>query len=95
MIGYHVVNIKFIVQTRETCHEPKPLTMEPTRIPDRLVIHTRDVANIMGLGERSAQRILTKLKKYCGRSKEEFVTVQEFCDFYGLEEEHVKPFLRS
>lgn len=64
-------------------------------MPNRIVVHTRDIQNIFGLAERSAQREMIKLKDYAGRTKGEFVTVAEFCKYYRLDEDDIRPFLKT
>lgn len=65
------------------------------KIPMRIVIHPKDVENITGRSGRTARMILQKIKMALGKSKDQFVTVKEFCMFYGLEEDHVKDFLQQ
>jgi hypothetical protein len=69
--------------------------MDHHKMPDRIVIHTRDIQNIFGLAVRSAQREMIKLKNYTGRIKGEFVTVAEFCEYYRLDEDDIRPFLKA
>jgi transcriptional antiterminator len=64
------------------------------KIPLRIVLYPKDVEHITGRSDRTARNILQKIRKALGKSKDQFVTVREFCAFYGLEEEYVKEFLR-
>ena len=69
------------------------MPLSPGKIPTRIVLHPKDVENITGRRDRTARQILQKIRMALGKSKNQFVTVQEFCAFYGLTEEHVKDFL--
>ena len=62
-------------------------------IPKRAVIHPRDVENITGRSVRTAQHLIQTIRKFFGKQKYQFVTVSEFCQFTGLDEDLVKEFL--
>ena len=62
-------------------------------IPQRAVIHSRDVENITGRKGRTAQRLLQKIRDYFGKQKFQFITVAEFCEFTGIDESIVKAYL--
>lgn len=64
------------------------------KIPRRMVIYPKDVENITGRSDRTCRAIIDRMRKALGKSKQQFVTVREFCIFYGLEEEYVKEFLQ-
>jgi len=60
------------------------------RIPQRVVIHPKDVENITGLKPRSARHLLQTLREMMGKEKFQFVTIYEFCAFTGIDEETVR-----
>jgi len=62
-------------------------------IPNRIVIHSRDVQNITGCRERTARHILQQIRVANNKSPEQFVTIAEFCAYKGLKEEDVREFL--
>lgn len=62
-------------------------------IPRRLIIYSKDVENITGRHERTANRILERIKKYYNKKRSDFVTVSEFCSFMGLKEEVVRQYM--
>ena len=64
-----------------------------TAIPQRVVIHPRDVENITGKKGRTARHHLQTIRKALGKQKHQFVTVSEFCSFTGLAEEMVRRFM--
>ena len=62
-------------------------------IPNRIVIYAKDVINITGRKERTARKLLAQIRKKYNKQRGEFITVEEFCNFTGLKEEKVYPFL--
>ncbi|MBX9852692.1 MAG: hypothetical protein K2X86_13180 [Cytophagaceae bacterium] len=62
-------------------------------VPKRICIYPKDVQNITGRKEKTARRLLNKIKNKLGKSKEGFITVQEFCQFTGIPEDEVTGFL--
>lgn len=67
--------------------------MPPKRMPQRIVVHSKDVENITGLMPRSARRLLQSIRERAGKPKGAFVTVREFCSFTGIDEELLKDYL--
>lgn len=62
-------------------------------IPQRIIIYPKDVASITGRSERTARRLIQRVRLMFGKSQEEFVTVKEFCSVYGIEEELIRDFI--
>ena len=62
-------------------------------VPKRICIYPKDVQNITGRKEKTARRLLNKIKQQLGKPEEGFVTVQEFCQFTGITMEEVSRFL--
>ena len=71
------------------------MSFSPRKIPLRVVLYPKDVENITGRSERTARNLIQKIKMARGKSKNEFVTVKEFCAYTGIEEELIKEFLVS
>lgn len=65
------------------------------KIPARIVLYPRDVENITGRSGRTARKLLQKIRIAVGKSPDEFVTIQEFCGFYGISEELVREFIKE
>ncbi len=65
-----------------------------SKIPLRVVIHSKDVENITGLGDRASRKLLQKIREALGKSNDMFVTVNEFCIITGIPEEAIKDFLK-
>jgi hypothetical protein len=61
--------------------------------PKRIVIYAKDVENILGRKKSAAQLMMQRMRQQLGKSKTEFITVEEFCKFTGLKEEDVRPML--
>jgi hypothetical protein len=45
----------------------------------RLFIYAKDIADITGCSERTAQKILQRARKALGKEKGDFVSIAEFC----------------
>lgn len=56
----------------------------------RLVIHTNDITNILGINIRTAQRLLQSIRESLGRKKKDYVSIREFADYVHLKEDDVK-----
>jgi len=65
------------------------------KLQQRVVLFPKDVINITGLSERSARRLIQKIKLALGKEPEEFVTITEFSNFTGIEEKLIKEFMRG
>jgi hypothetical protein len=55
------------------------------KIP-KAVVTTGDIMAIINRSERTAQRIMAKVRKKCGKKKGEYVTVKEFSLATGIDE---------
>lgn len=60
---------------------------------DRLVIYPKDIQLITGRGERYAQRLVRIMKERLGKEKHQFITIDEFCEFAGLERKDLDQYL--
>jgi len=65
------------------------------KIPLRLVIYPKDVEIITGRRDRTARKLLQKIREALGKQTHEFITIKEFCLFTGINEELVKDFLQD
>ncbi|MGN7722284.1 hypothetical protein [Chitinophaga sp. 22620] len=64
-------------------------------IPNRIVIFARDVQNITGRSERTSRLLLQKIRESLGKKKGQYISVAEFCQLTGLNEEEVRGFLKK
>ena len=62
-------------------------------VPNRIVIYPKDVQNITGKKERTARKLISDIRQSLGKSKNEFVTIDDFCSYTGLKNEQVVDFL--
>ena len=63
-------------------------------VPNRIVIYPKDVQNITGRKERAARKLISDIRQELGKTKQEFVTIHDFCDYTGLPKEEIEHFLR-
>ena len=62
-------------------------------IPSRLIVYTKDVMNITGRSKNPSRNILAAIRKKYNKPPKALVTIEEFCEFTGLKEDKVIPFL--
>lgn len=56
----------------------------------RLFVYPADVARVTGRRPRTARHILQKIRMLYGKDPGELVTVKEFCDYFGVEEDYFR-----
>jgi hypothetical protein len=64
-------------------------------ITKRLCVYPKDVQRITGKSERYGRIILQKIKKLNGKEKHQFVSLEEFCLFTGLQTSEVEKYLND
>jgi hypothetical protein len=64
-------------------------------ITKRLCVYPKDVQRITGKSERYGRIILQKIKKQNGKEKHQFVSLEEFCLFTGLQKSEVEKYLND
>jgi hypothetical protein len=62
-------------------------------VPNRIVIYTKDVANMTGMSDKASRKLLCSIRKKLNKPKGSFVTLQDFSSCTGINEEVIKPFL--
>lgn len=60
----------------------------------RVVIYPKDIMQITGKSERYSREILRKIKALHNKQKHQLVSLQEFCDFIGLNVEEIELLIR-
>jgi len=65
-----------------------------TNLPGRMVIHTKDVVRLSGISERSASRLLNRIRKFQDLPPGAFISIGDFCRFTGLKEDEVRRYIR-
>ena len=56
----------------------------------RICIYPKDVQVITGKSERYGRDIIKKIKEDLNKQKHQLVTINEFCEFMGIEMEKVE-----
>ena len=56
---------------------------------ERVCIYPKDIVRITGKSERYSGEILKKIKTKLNKEEHHLVSVQEFCEYLGLNIEHV------
>ena len=59
----------------------------------RICIYPKDIVRITGKSERYARKLLDKVKIDLSKTENQFVSVDEFCQFTGLKIEQVQPLI--
>ena len=62
-------------------------------VPIRIVIYAKDISNITGKKERTARKIIAQIRRKYNKKPGDLITVYEFCEYTGLNEERVRQFL--
>ncbi len=58
-----------------------------------MVIYTKDIQNIFGKSDRSARELMQKLRRMFKKKDRQCISVAEFCEYAGFDEEEVREFL--
>jgi hypothetical protein len=59
----------------------------------RIIIYPKDVQRITGKSDRYGRQLLDKIRQHFAKEPHQFVSIDEFCLFTGLNIEQVTPFL--
>lgn len=60
----------------------------------RITIYTKDVVILTGRSERQSRYLLEKIKSHYNKAQHQLISVEEFCQYTGLDPEKVKPYLK-
>jgi len=60
----------------------------------RICINTTDVMFITGKSERQSRNIINDIKDYLGKSKHQVITIREFCEYMGITEQEILPYIK-
>lgn len=52
----------------------------------RVVVYSKDVEILTGYKGRTARRLLQKIREHNGKKRGDLVTVTEFCEYTGIDE---------
>lgn len=59
----------------------------------RLCIYPKDIQRITGKSYRQSIRLLQKIRKDLNKLQNEFVSIEEFCQYTSLKMEQVEPLI--
>ena len=62
--------------------------------PKRLVIYPKDIKIITGRSYRAACTLWHEIHRALAKLRHQVVTIREFCDYMGIEEELVAEFVK-
>lgn len=65
------------------------------KIPIRAVVYPKDVENITGRKDSAARKYLLRIKKAFSKKEDQFVTIQEFCEYSGIDEDIVREYIKT
>lgn len=55
----------------------------------RIIIYPKDIQLITGKSERYGRNIIQKIKDHYNKEPHQLVSIKEFCNYMGLEEEEI------
>lgn len=61
---------------------------------NRLCIYPKDIQIITGRSDRYGRNLIKKIKEHLKKQQHQFVTIEEFCQYTGLQHEVVSGQLR-
>lgn len=59
----------------------------------RICIYPKDISIITGKSERYGRKLIEKIKKELSKGENQFVSIQDFCEYTGLKIELVEPLI--
>ncbi|HOX81964.1 MAG TPA: hypothetical protein PLJ60_06125 [Chryseolinea sp.] len=60
---------------------------------DRIIIYPKDIQRITGRSERYGRILLKRIKGHFKKDDHQFVSIEEFCSYTGLNDEQVTKYL--
>jgi hypothetical protein len=60
----------------------------------RLIIYPKDIQLITGKSERQSRNSIMLIKKKLNKDKHQLVTVEEFCNYMGLDVEVIQKMIK-
>jgi len=61
----------------------------------KVCIYSKDVSTLLGISLRHAERLMNDIKLAFGKQKKHCVTIKEFCDYKGLDNDHITRMLNE
>ena len=60
----------------------------------RICIFTQDIQQITGKSDRNCRKILSDIKKSLNKEKHQLVTIEELCNYLGIEKSSVMDLIK-
>ena len=60
----------------------------------RICIYPKDIQIITGKSERYGRSVIKLIKEHLNKEKHQLVTIDEFCEYMGLEVNKVESFIK-
>lgn len=64
-------------------------------ITKRVCIYPKDIQRITGRSERYGRKLLNDIRIYFDKESHQFITIKEFSEYSGIEEELVNKFIKD
>jgi hypothetical protein len=61
----------------------------------RICIYPKDVQILTGKSERYSRKVIAQIRMHYVKTRYQLLTIREFCDYMGLEEDEVKEALMT
>lgn len=61
----------------------------------RACIYPKDIQCITGRSERYGRKLLNDIKSHFGKQPHQFITINEFSEYSGIEEDIIKEYIRD
>lgn len=65
------------------------------RPPQRLCIYPKDIVRITGKSERFSRGLIQRIRISLDKKEHQFITIEEFCNYAGIDLEKVKEIIRD
>jgi hypothetical protein len=62
---------------------------------NRIIIYPKDVQRITGKSERFSRSLLKQIKNTLSKEEHQFITIQEFCKYAGLDAQEVYELIKD
>jgi hypothetical protein len=64
-------------------------------IEKRVCIYPKDIQRITGRSERYGRKVLQNIRKYLGKESHQFITINEFSEYSGIQLEIVSQYIKD
>jgi hypothetical protein len=86
----HLILRKFDPMTHSTIEHRLSTDRVPTMKLKRLIIYPKDIMLITGKSERYSRYLHKRIKKQLGKEDHQVISVNEFCNYMGLDSNEIQ-----